>query len=105
VSKKPFKPTYCFDIDGTICTDTKGEYTRARPHYKAIAKVNRLYRQRHKIILFTARGSLTGIDWRQVTKQQLKKWGVKYHQLLFGKPPADIFIDDKAVSAVDFFAR
>ena len=29
------------------------------------------------------------------TKNQLKKWGVKYHKLIFGKPSYDLFIDDK----------
>ena len=30
-----------------------------------------------------------------LTKKQLKKWKVKYHSLLFGKPVFDIYIDDK----------
>ena len=29
------------------------------------------------------------------TKKQLKKWGVNYHKLIFGKPSYDVFIDDK----------
>jgi len=29
------------------------------------------------------------------TESQLKKWGVRYHELLFGKPSYDLFIDDK----------
>ena len=32
---------------------------------------------------------------RDLTEKQLEKWGVKYHELLFGKPHADVFIDDK----------
>ena len=32
---------------------------------------------------------------------QLKKWGVKYHELIMGKPYGDFFIDDKAHN--DFF--
>jgi hypothetical protein len=27
---------------------------------------------------------------------QLKKWGLKYHKLIMGKPSYDIFVDDKA---------
>ena len=40
---------------------------------------------------------------RDLTEKQLEKWGVKYHELLFGKPHADVFIDDKAVSDTDWF--
>ena len=29
------------------------------------------------------------------TKNQLKKWNLKYHKLIMGKPSYDIFIDDK----------
>ena len=28
------------------------------------------------------------------TIKQLKKWGVKYHEIHFGKPSFDLFIDD-----------
>ena len=28
-----------------------------------------------------------------LTKKQLKKWGVKYHSLMFGKPVFDVYID------------
>lgn len=31
------------------------------------------------------------------TKKQLNKWGVKYHELIFGKPSYDILIDDKCL--------
>ena len=30
-----------------------------------------------------------------LTKSQLKKWGLKYHKLIMGKPSYDFFIDDK----------
>ena len=47
---------------------------------------------------WTARGSGTGIDWYDVTKKQLKSWGVKHHELRLGKPVYDLFIDDKAMN-------
>jgi len=96
--------TYCFDIDGTLCTNTEGAYEHAEPMLDRIVKVNALYEQGHQIILFTARGSTTGIDWSVVTQQQLTSWGVRYHQLLFGKPFADVFIDDRAVNDKDWFS-
>lgn len=30
-----------------------------------------------------------------LTKNSLKNWGVKYHELIFGKPTFDLYIDDK----------
>ena len=33
--------------------------------------------------------------FRKLTENQLKKWKVKYHNLILGKPSFDIYIDDK----------
>jgi len=87
---------FCYDIDGTLCTNTDGGYELAEPFPEMIAELNRRHAEGHRIVLFTARGSTTGIDWRSVTENQLEKWGVKYHELLLGKPHADVYIDDKA---------
>ena len=94
---------YCFDIDGTICTNTNGDYESATPIENRINLINDLYEKENEIILFTARGRTTNIDWKELTEQQLQTWGVKYHKLLFGKPEADIFVDDKAISDILFF--
>ena len=94
---------YCFDVDGTICTNTNGDYEKAQPLTKRIKIVNDLFNEGHQIIIFTARGSTTKFDWTHITKQQLKDWGVNYHKLIFGKPEADVFIDDKAISDKLFF--
>ena len=94
--------TYCFDIDGTICTNTDGDYELAEPFESRIEHVNSLYAAGHIISVFTARGSTTGIDWRALTEQQLAEWGLRYHTLIMGKPYADLFIDDKAIRADDY---
>ncbi len=96
---------YIFDIDGTICTLVKNaEYQKAKPLKERIEKVNELFNKGHTIKLFTARGSSTGIDWTDKTKEQLNHWSVNYHQLIMNKKPhGDIFIDDKAINAEDFF--
>ena len=96
------KFTYCFDLDGTLCTNTFGEYREAVPIPEAIAKVNSLYDFGHSIKIFTARGSGSGLEWRESTEQQLKSWGVRYHELILGKPEADFYIDDRAIAAQDF---
>ena len=94
---------YCFDIDGTICTNTDGDYENAQPFPQVIAKISRLYEAGHKIIIHTARGSTTGIDWLEFTEKQLREWNVKYHKLITGKPYADFYIDDKGIRATEFF--
>jgi hydroxymethylpyrimidine pyrophosphatase-like HAD family hydrolase len=96
---------YCFDIDGTICTNTDGDYENALPYREVIEKINRLYSDGHSISLYTARGSTTHIDWYDFTKRQLKEWGVKYHELIMGKPYADLYIDDKGMQSEVFFTK
>lgn len=91
---------YFIDIDDTILELViKTDYTTAIAIPEAVAKVNQLYDEGHKIVLWTARGTVTGRDWRSLTEQQLSQAGAKYHELRFGKPAYDVFIDDKAINA------
>ena len=75
---------YCFDIDGTICTNTEGNYEQAALFKEVIERINGLYDKGHRILLCTARGSITGIDWSELTLNQLKEWNVNYHELFIG---------------------
>lgn len=99
------KKKICFDLDGTLCTNTFGSYEQANPINKAIDKVNELYENGNYIIVFTARymGKSKG-DAKKAyeigysfTKNQIDKWGLKYHELILGKPEYDIIIDDKSI--------
>lgn len=92
-----------FDIDGTICTQEE-DYKNAKPIYEVIEKINRHYKDGDFIILQTARGTMTGINWVDVTTNQLAEWGVKYDELHFGKPAGDIYIDDKAINVQNWEA-
>jgi hypothetical protein len=85
------------DIDETICFYTgERDYKLARPNINNINKINVLYDQGHEITYWTARGSVTGIDWYDLTKLQLDTWGCKYHKLITGQKPAyDLLICDK----------
>lgn len=95
--------TYFIDIDDTICTlKVPLDYSSAEPIPQAIDKVNRLYSDGHTVIFWTARGTLSGLDWRQLTETQLLSWGVQYHELRFGKPVYDFFIDDKNINSRDW---
>jgi len=97
------KVIYYIDIDDTICTLGRTlDYSTAIPNLTAIAKVNLLYSEGHRIVFWTARGTGSGLDWRQLTEDQLLSWGVQYDELKFGKPIYDVFIDDKNMNAEDW---
>jgi CMP-N,N'-diacetyllegionaminic acid synthase len=96
----------CFDIDGVICKTLKSNYELSKPDYKAIKIINKLYDNGNYIIIFTAR--YMGRNNQKISKakkqgykltfNQLKKWNVKFHKLIFGKPSYDIIIDDRSFS-------
>ena len=93
---------YCIDIDGTICSNTYGKYEDAQPYKDRIETINKLHKEGNEIILFTARGTTTGIDWNNFTKNNFLN-GMSCMINLFGKPEADIYIDDKAKDSFDWF--
>ena len=108
---------YCFDLDGTLCTMSKEvddlpegpnkdfcQIGGTKPIQDRINIVNELYDDGHYIIIETARGFITNIDWYDKTKEQLESWGVKHHELRTGsKMSADFYIDDKGMNADVFF--
>ena len=88
------------DIDETIAnTPEDRNYSLSEPIVENIQKVNKYYAEGHIIVYWTARGSGTGLDWFNVTKDQLTAWGAKHHELKLGKPVYDLFIDDKAINS------
>lgn len=105
--------TYVFDIDGTICITENSDYKNSVPIQERIDMVNRIYDEGHKIIFQTARGmgrsgNSTAYAWaafEELTKEQLNRWGVKYHALFLGKPAGDIYVDDKGVKDEQFFGN
>lgn len=95
--------TYIVDIDNTICMTLGNDYNNSTPFYDRIEKINKLHDDGHRIIYWTARGSGSGIDWADKTHSQLIEWGCKHDEIRLGKPSYDIWIDDKAINALDFF--
>jgi histidinol phosphatase-like enzyme len=91
------------DIDETIAQPSESrDYAESTPIEANIAKANKLYDEGHTIVYWTARGTTTGIDWTDVTRNQLDSWGANYHDLKLGKPQYDLFIDDKALNTNDW---
>lgn len=100
---------YVFDLDNTLCdtkqqSDGTWDYIGAPPIPGRIEKVNELFDAGHYIIVETARGNSSKKNWYEKTYQQLIDFGLRFHELRTGvKFIADIYVDDKAVNAEDFF--
>lgn len=91
------------DIDETILMTQNMDYENSQPMYDRIEKINKLYDEGNTIIYWTARGTGSGKDWSDVTEKQFERFKVKYHDLKFGKPIYDLFVDDKNINSEDFF--
>ena len=91
MSKKIF-----IDLDNTLCNTSGNYYANSKPIEERIRYINKLKEEGHFITIWTARGETTGIDHKDLTIKQLEDWGVKYDNLLMGKPSYDIYIDDKS---------
>lgn len=98
----------CFDLDNTLVTypTIPNNYATVKPIYSAIALANQLKNEGHEIIIHTARRMGTHNnnvgkvikDIALVTINTLEKFGIPYDELIFGKPLADIYIDDRAIN-------
>jgi len=83
------------DIDNTITYTKSTNYGEAEPNFYRISKINKLYKDGHYIVYWTARGVGSNIDYTILTTEQLKTWGCLYNELKLDKPVFDLFIDDK----------
>lgn len=99
------KKTFCFDLDNVLCKTLNNDYKKSKPIKKNILLVNSLFDKGYYIKIFTARFMGRNKDnvlkakkqGYKFTKSQLKKWQLKYHKLILGKPSFDYYIDDKSI--------
>lgn len=97
-----------FDLDETICRHSNRDYENAAPLEPTIQRMRELKAgiPDCEIVILTARGMKScGGDAakadaknRSVTEAWLDKHGVPYDSLIFGKPFADAYVDDKSVT-------
>jgi len=97
----------CIDIDGVICELRRPEQTYAQlePLPGAVEKMNALKQAGHYLILCTARHMATCnsniglvvarqgktlLDW-------LAEQHIPYDEIWFGKPHADVYLDDNGL--------
>lgn len=85
--------TLCVDLDHTLCVSTPAAYDTATPIAGAAEALDRLRASGWLIVIFTARHFL---HWR-TTVEWLRRYGFRYDQIVFGKPPARFYVDDRAI--------
>ena len=92
-SDSPEVRTLCVDLDFTICTH-RGDYGSAEPIPGAREALTRLREAGWIVVLQTARH----FNHWQVTEEWLSHHGIPYDQLVFGKPPARYYVDDRGIA-------
>lgn len=97
----------CIDLDGTICEFKKvGEtYQDVLPKPGAKEMIDHLKKNGHTIIIHTARNMKTQghnvgkvlQNVGKITLDWLEQHQIQYDEIFFGKPNADITIDDRVM--------
>jgi capsule biosynthesis phosphatase len=104
----------CVDLDGVICRLRQpGEtYDNLEPVPGAVEKLRQLKAAGHTIIICTARHMKTcegnvGMAMARLGKTTLDwlaRHGIEYDEIHFGKPHAQVYIDDNALRFVSWEA-
>ena len=97
----------CIDLDGVVghLKSDIQTYADIKPIPGAVEKLQALRKAGHYIILLTARhmktcqGNVGIVIAKQgkITLDWLERHGIEYDEIHFGKPHADIYIDDNAL--------
>jgi len=98
--------TFVVDLDDTLLISEKRECANCRrvEYFNPVLLqkekeyCNKLYDNGNTIILYTGRNW----DCYNLTVEQLRKCGIKYHQLVMGKPQG-IYIDKDAKTSLKEF--
>jgi len=84
---------FAIDIDGTICDEESPDYKDREPLPGAIEYLNNLKQAGHYIILHTGRHILHA----PTTYEWLARYLVPYDHIVFNKPVADYYIDNREI--------
>lgn len=98
----------CFDLDNTLVSypTIAGDYSTVKPIARNISLLKKLRDEGNEIIIYTARrmkthgGNVGKVirDIASITINTLERLNIEYDELIFGKPIADIYIDDRAIN-------
>lgn len=104
----PHKMRICFDLDNTLVTypTVPNDYSTVKPIDNMIKLLRQLSKEGHTIIIHTARRMKTHAhnigsvikDIGMITFKTLDDFRIPYDEIIFGKPIADIYIDDRSVN-------
>lgn len=96
------------DLDGVICAlkNPNESYSDVKPNKDVIHLMRRWKNDGHTIIVYTGRhmrtcnGNVNEVINKigKITEDWLDKWNVPYDELYYGKPYADIYVDDLALT-------
>ncbi len=102
----------CFDIDGVIATLKlpNQDYSQVFPVEGAPEAIRGLRLEGHEVILYTARhmkttnGNVAKVLAREgkILLDWLEEHGIEYDEILFGKPYADLYVDDNALRFISW---
>lgn len=100
------------DLDGTICPikEKNASYQDLVPLEGAVERIKQLRSMGHYIIISTARNMATQEsnigkvvkNIGKVTLDWLEKYDIPYDEIYFGKPNAQVYIDDRALRFSDW---
>ncbi len=106
INPRPLR--WIFDLDQTLVSlpRIKNNYSTVEPLNDKIKFVRYLYDNGHYIIIYTARHMKTCNGDVELAKQKigkitedtLQKFGIPYHELIYGKPYGDVYVDDKSTN-------
>lgn len=98
----------CFDLDNTLVTYPviPGDYSTVKPIINMINLARQMKNEGNTIIIYTARRMLShkhniGLVVKDIgmqTFKTLEEFNIPYDELIFGKPIADIYIDDRSAN-------
>ena len=105
------KMRFCFDLDNTLVThpEIKDDYRSVKPITENINFLRYIKKFNHTIIIYTARrmkthegniGKITA-DIGKITFETLEKFNIPFDEIYFGKPYADVYIDDLSLNCFD----
>lgn len=83
---------WVFDLDGTLVGPpvVEGDYGTVEPIAKTVRFVRNLHERGHYIVIHTARSEAGG----ELAREALRGFRIPYHELVFGKPCGDVYVDD-----------
>jgi hypothetical protein len=91
------------DFDDTICPE--GDVLN-KPFDNAIEVIQKFKANGNRIIIYSCRSSkdVLGEHMERATQHMLdylRRWGIPYDSVFYGKPNYDVVIDDKAIGFRD----